>query len=50
MTLRDRYRRWRLYTQTVEELRQCTDRDLADMGLSRADIRSVARRSASEKF
>lgn len=46
MNLRDRYREWRLYRQTVEELRVCTDRDLADMGMHRSDIRSVARQAA----
>jgi uncharacterized protein YjiS (DUF1127 family) len=35
--------RWRLYRTTVSELNQLSDRDLADLGISRGDIRSIAR-------
>ena len=45
MNLFSKLREWRLYGETVEKLRQCTDRNLADMGISRAEIRAVAKRS-----
>ena len=34
------------YQQTLHELNNLSDRDLADLGLSRASIRSVAREAA----
>ena len=46
MNLRNTFRRWTTYLQTVEELNRCSDRDLADLGIRRSDIRAVARRSA----
>jgi uncharacterized protein YjiS (DUF1127 family) len=36
---------FRLYLATVDELRQLSDRELADLGISRADIRPLARES-----
>lgn len=36
---------YRLYLATIEELRQLSDRDLNDLGLSRASIRDIARES-----
>lgn len=50
MSLRTKFRQWTTYLQTVEELNRCTDRDLADLGINRADIRSVARQSARAKI
>lgn len=37
------YQNWRSYRNTVAELRGMTDRNLADLGIARADIRAVAR-------
>ena len=45
-TLSERFARYRTYRQTLSELASLTDRDLADLGLHRADIRSVARDAA----
>ncbi len=36
----------RLERRTIEELSWCSDRDLADMGISRADIPDIARATA----
>lgn len=38
----ERYKQYRLYSKTVSELRSLTGRDLADLGLSRSMIESVA--------
>lgn len=46
MNLRNTYRLWTTYLNTVGELNRCSDRDLADVGIRRSDIRSVARKSA----
>jgi uncharacterized protein YjiS (DUF1127 family) len=40
------YRKWRLYDQGLRELTGLTDRELADIGISRGDIRRVARENA----
>ena len=45
MNLFSKLREWRLYSETVEKLRQCSDRNLEDMGIRRTDIPAVARRS-----
>lgn len=34
---------WRKYRQTVAELDRLSNRELSDLGVNRADIRSVAR-------
>lgn len=39
-------RRLALFTRTVDELNHLTDRDLADLGIPRADIRAIAREAA----
>ncbi|MGL3608004.1 DUF1127 domain-containing protein [Rhizobium sp. G187] len=36
---------WRKYRQTVLELDRMSTRELQDLGINRADIRSVARQS-----
>jgi uncharacterized protein YjiS (DUF1127 family) len=36
---------WRKYRQTMTELGRMTTRELNDLGIDRADIRSVARAS-----
>ena len=40
------YRAWRKYRETYKELAQLSNRDLADVGIRRADIASIARQSA----
>ncbi len=42
----ENYRAWRRYRQTIGELARLTNRELDDLGISRYDLRSVARRSA----
>jgi uncharacterized protein YjiS (DUF1127 family) len=37
---------WRRYRQTFRELAALNDRELADLGLGRRDIRAVARQAA----
>lgn len=38
------YNNWRAYRNSVAELSSLSNRSLADLGISRADIRVVARR------
>jgi uncharacterized protein YjiS (DUF1127 family) len=40
-------RNWKRYRDTVRELSRLSDRDLADLGISRFDIDSVARSTAA---
>ena len=44
--LREEQRRRRLYTRTQAELASLSDRDLADIGISRLQIRDIAREAA----
>ena len=44
--VKKKYRNWRTYRHTVNELSRLSDRDLTDLGIGRADIRAVARRHA----
>lgn len=37
---------WRRYRASVRELSQLTDRELADLGICRADIEFIAKKSA----
>ena len=39
------FRNWRKYNQTVRELNQLNARQLNDLGISRADIETIARRA-----
>lgn len=39
-------RRWQVYNRTVAELSQLDDRSLADINITRSEIRSVARQTA----
>jgi len=39
------YQNWRLYRETVTELNRLSNRELADLGIDRRDIKAVARRS-----
>jgi uncharacterized protein YjiS (DUF1127 family) len=40
-------RNWKRYRQTVRELSRLSDRDLADLGISRFEIDTVARGTAA---
>jgi uncharacterized protein YjiS (DUF1127 family) len=42
-TLKNRYSRWQRYNRTVTELESLSNRDLADLGISRSDIPRLAR-------
>ncbi len=49
MTLKiisERLHVWRRYRASVRELSMLSDRELADLGIGRTDIESVARKSA----
>lgn len=37
------FQAWKRYGETVEELSHLSDRELADMGISRCDIPRIAR-------
>ena len=37
---------WRRYRQTFRELEALNDRELADLGIGRRDIRSIARQAS----
>ncbi|TCU29329.1 uncharacterized protein YjiS (DUF1127 family) [Rhizobium azibense] len=39
------FNNWRKYRQTVSELGRMSSRELQDLGINRADIRSIARAS-----
>ncbi|MCF1450836.1 DUF1127 domain-containing protein [Agrobacterium vitis] len=41
------FNNWRKYRQTVTELGRMSTRELQDLGINRADIRSVARQSVA---
>lgn len=45
--LATRYTAWQAYRHTVKELSRLSERHLADIGIDRPDIPSVARRSAA---
>lgn len=38
----EEYAAWRIYRNTLNELRELSDRDLNDLGISRASIRTIA--------
>lgn len=44
--LKTRYSRWQRYSRTVAELQKLSNRDLADLGIARADIQRLARDAA----
>jgi uncharacterized protein YjiS (DUF1127 family) len=46
MTMFEFVRRWKRYNRTVSELNHLSNRELADLGLSRSDIARVARDAA----
>lgn len=41
------FNNWRRYRQTVTELGRMSARELQDLGINRADIRSIARQSVA---
>ncbi len=41
------FNNWRKYRHTVTELGRMSSRELQDLGINRADIRSVARQSVA---
>ena len=43
--LKTRYSRWQRYSRTVTELESLSNRDLADLGISRVDIPRLARQA-----
>ncbi|MBX3598628.1 MAG: DUF1127 domain-containing protein [Rhizobiaceae bacterium] len=45
MRIIDNYRSWRRYREAVSELSRLSNRDLADIGISRGEIPSIARRA-----
>jgi uncharacterized protein YjiS (DUF1127 family) len=45
MNLIRNYRNWRRYRDTVSELSRLSNRELNDLGITRGDISTVARRS-----
>ena len=45
MNLVRSYNNWRRYRETVNELNRLSQRELADLGISRGDFNSVARRA-----
>ncbi|RUM98685.1 DUF1127 domain-containing protein [Pseudaminobacter arsenicus] len=45
MNILRNYRNWRRYRETVSELGRLSNRELSDLGISRSEIHSVARRA-----
>ena len=47
-TLKIRYTRWQRYSRTIKELESLSNRDLADLGIARGDIRRIAREAVAK--
>ncbi|WP_347310494.1 DUF1127 domain-containing protein [Defluviimonas sp. SAOS-178_SWC] len=47
--LRDNHRRYRVYRQTMNELRALSDRELNDLGIHRSAITAIAMEAAYGK-
>lgn len=47
MNIARSFNNWRKYRQTVAELDRMSSRELHDLGITRGEIRAIARRSAS---
>lgn len=45
-TITHKYRSWKKYRETYDELAKLSNRELHDLGIGRADIEFVARRTA----
>ncbi len=43
-----RYKRYRIYRQTFNELSELSTRELNDLGFSRSELRYLARKAAQE--
>ncbi len=43
--LKSRISNWKRYNRTVSELNSLTNRELADLGINRADISNIARQA-----
>ena len=41
------YKAWRKYRETYNELMRLSSRDLADLGINRADIPTIARQASA---
>jgi uncharacterized protein YjiS (DUF1127 family) len=48
-TLAERFANYKIYRTTLAELENLSDRDLADLGIHRADIRDVAREAVARR-
>jgi uncharacterized protein YjiS (DUF1127 family) len=48
MGIRNTIRRWNAYQQTVRELNALDNRSLADLGIDRGDIQTIARDYAAQ--
>lgn len=48
-SMRARYVQWRLYRTTLNELTALSDRDLADIGINRGELRALAMETAYGK-
>ena len=44
--LKSRINTWKRYSRTVTELESLSNRELADLGIMRSDIRGIARQAA----
>jgi uncharacterized protein YjiS (DUF1127 family) len=44
--LKSRYASWKRYSRTLNELESLSNRELADLGIARADIPRLAREAA----
>jgi len=44
--LKSRITTWKRYNRTITELQALTNRELADLGIARADINRIAREAA----
>ncbi len=44
--LKSRYNSWKRYSRTVAELESLSNRELADLGISRVDIHRLAKEAA----
>lgn len=47
--LRAGWTRYKLYNRTLREMRALSDRELADLGLTRGELRHVARRAVEDR-
>ena len=45
-TLKARYSTWKRYSRTMQELEGLSNRELADLGISRVDIARLAKEAA----